>query len=94
MTELEALEAKLTADDLATLDALADAIVVRRLATPALFFLESMRPLGYVGSQMMVFFRPLVTLVWASPQRWDLVQRVLEVRGSMELLARRLEARM
>ena len=84
----------MTDDDLAMLDELADAIVRRRLGTPALFFVESMRPLGYVGSQMMVFLRPMVALVWADPRRWDQVQRVLEVRGSMELLAQRLEARM
>jgi hypothetical protein len=94
VTELDPLEAALAPDDLAMLDELADAIVARRLGTPALFFLESMRPLGYVGSQMMVFFRPIVSLVWSSPGRWDQVQRVLEVRGSMELLARRLEGRM
>jgi hypothetical protein len=94
VTDLDALEARLTADELAMLDELADGIVVRRLGTPALFFLESMRPLGYVGSQMMVFLRPMVALVWSNPRRWDQVQRVLEVRGSTELLARRLEARM
>ncbi len=87
-------EPELPAADLAMLDELADAIVRRHLATPALFFLESMRPLGFVGSQMMVFLRPVVALIWPSPERWDQVQRVLEVRGSMELLARRLEERM
>jgi hypothetical protein len=85
---------ELQEQDVVLLDELADAIVRRHLATPALFFLESMRPLGFVASQMMVFLRPLVSLVWPSPARWDQVQRVLEVRGSMELLARRLEARM
>ena len=85
---------ELPAEDLAMLDELADAIVRRHLATPALFFLESMRPLGFVGSQMMVFLRPVVALVWPAPRRWDQLQRVLEVRGSMELLARRLEERM
>jgi hypothetical protein len=84
----------LAPDDLAMLDELADAIVRRHLATPALFFLESMRPLGFVGSQMMVFLRPVIALIWPAPERWDRVQRVLEVRGSMELLARRLEDRM
>ena len=84
----------MTDEDLAMLDELADAIVRRRLGTPALFFVESMRPLGYVGSQMMVFLRPMVALVWADPRRWDQVQRVLEVRGSMELLAQRLEAKL
>ena len=84
----------LAADDLAMLDELADAIVARRLGTPALFFLESMRPLGFVGSQLMIVMRPIVAVVWPSPVRWDQLQRVLEVRGSTELLCQRLEARL
>ena len=92
--ELEALEARLSPDDLALLDELADAIVRRHLGTPALFFLESMRPLGFIGSQLMIVLRPLVLVAWPDPRRWDGVQRVLEVRGATELLCRRLEARM
>jgi hypothetical protein len=88
------LEARVSADDLAMLDELADAIVRRRLGTPALFFLESMRPLGFIGSQLMIVLRPLVAIAWSDPRRWDQVQRVLEVRGATELLCRRLEARM
>ena len=84
----------MTADDAAMLDELADAIVRRHLATPALFFLESMRPLSFVGSQMMIFLRPMISLVWTTPHRWDQLQRVLEERGAVEELARRLEARM
>ncbi len=85
---------KLADEDGAMLDELADAIVKRRLATAALFFLESMRPLSFIGSQMMVFFRPFVALVWANPLRWDHLQRVLEHRDGVEALALRLEARM
>jgi hypothetical protein len=53
-----------------------------------------MRPLSFVGSQMMVFLRPMISLIWTDPIRWDQLQRVLEQRGSVEELARRLEARM
>jgi hypothetical protein len=81
-------------DDLAMLDELADAIVRRRLGTPALFFLESMRPLSFVGSQLMLVLRPMIAIVWPDPRRWDALQRVLEVRGATELLCQRLEARM
>lgn len=92
--ELDALEARVSADDLAMLDELAEAIVRRQLGTPALFFLESRRPLGFIGSQLMVVLRPLVAIAWPDPRRWDQVQRVLEVRGATALLCRRLEARM
>ena len=49
---------------------------------------------SFVGGQMIVFFRPFVSLVWANPRRWDQVQRVLEDREAVEALAVRLEARM
>lgn len=91
---LAALEARLLPADLAMLDELADAIARRGLGTPALFFLESMHPLGFVGSQLMIVMRPVIALAWPEPRRWDQVQRVLEVRGATELLCRRLEARM
>lgn len=92
--ELAAAEAKLSPDDLAILDELAGAIARRGLGTPALFFLESMRPLGFVGSQLMLVLRPVVAIAWPDPRRWDAVQRVLEVRGATELLCRRIEARL
>lgn len=84
----------MTPADEGMLDELADAIVRRHLATPALFFLESMRPLSFVGSQMMLFLRPMISVIWTDPKRWDQLQAVLEQRGSVEELARRLEARM
>ncbi len=91
--ELATLEASLSDDDRALLDQLAEGIVRRRLTPAALFFLESMKPMGFVGSQMMVFLRPIISVVWSDPVRWDQLQRILERRGSIELLLRRLEAR-
>lgn len=88
-----ALEASLSDEDRAFLDKLADGIVRRRLGAAALFFLESMKPMGFLGSQMMVFLRPLVQIVWSNPATYDRVTRLLERRGSIELLLRRLEAR-
>jgi hypothetical protein len=88
-----ALEAALDDDERTLLDQLADGIARRRLTPAALFFLESMKPMGYLGSQLMVFLRPIVGIVWHDPSRWDRVQHLLERRGSIELLLRRLEAR-
>ena len=83
----------MTADDEKLLDDIADGLVARRLATPALFVLESMRPLTFVGSQLMIVMRPMIVLV-AGGRRWDQIQKLLEERESVEQLARRLEARM
>jgi hypothetical protein len=86
-------DAAAATEDDAMLDELADAIAQRRLTAAAIFLLESMQPLGFLGSQVLLGLRPLVTLVWPAPTRWDQVQRVLEKRGSIEALVRRLEAR-
>jgi hypothetical protein len=87
------IEAALSDDDRAFLDKLADGLARRRLTTPALFFLESMKPLGFLGSQAMIVFRPMVSIVLKSPDAYDRLTRILERRGSIELLVRRLEAR-
>ncbi len=86
-------EADLTDDERTLLDELADGIARRRLTPAAMFFLESVKPLGFVGSQMMVFLRPMISVIWSNPSRWDQLQAILEKRGSIELLLRRLEAR-
>lgn len=90
---IDALEAALDDDDRALLDKLADGIARRRLTTAALFFLESIKPLGFLGSQVMRFLQPIVQIVWTSPDTYDRLARILERRGSVELLCRRLEAR-
>lgn len=91
--DADAAEAALSPEDRALLDELADAIARRRLTAAAIFFLESSQPLNFVGSQLMLLLRPLVSIVWPQPVRWDQLQRVLERRGTLELLLRRLEAR-
>lgn len=83
----------LDVEDEKFLDDLADGIAARRLTPAAVFFLESVKPLGWLGSQVLLFFRPIVSVVWPDPARWDRLQRVLEHRGSIEQLLRRLEAR-
>lgn len=91
--DADRLEGALTDEDRALLDSLADGLARRRLTPAALFFLESMKPMGFVASYMMIFLRPMVALVWSDPARWDRVAALLERRGSIELLLRRLEAR-
>ena len=91
--EVDALEASLSDDNRAFLDELADGIAGRRLTPALLFLLESMKPLNFVASQAMVVLRPIVQIIWSDPVRFDRVQRLLEQRGGIELLLRRLEAR-
>jgi len=92
-SQADALEARLLEDDVALLEELADGIARRKLTTAAIFFLESMKPMNFVGATAMVFLRPIVTLVWNNPQKYDRIAKLLEDRGAMEILVRRLAAR-
>ena len=91
MEDLERLEAELEAGDRELLDTLAQGITKRRLSAAAIFFLESMKPLGWIGSQVMYFFQPIMRLVFSESSRYDRAARLLERRGTVELLLRRIE---
>ena len=64
------------------LDKLAEKVVRLRMTVPAIMFLESVRPMNYVGSQVMVFFAPLVRGFFGLPE-WDEIRLVLEHRESI-----------
>lgn len=89
----DALEAELSDEDRALLDKLAEGIARRRLTPAALFFLESVKPLGFLGSQVMFFLQPIIQIIWQNPATYERLAKLLERRGSIELLLRRLEAR-
>ena len=79
-------------DDRALMEVVCAEIVRRHMATPAMLFLESTRPLNYIGSQTMTFFEPVVRTVLRNPDKWEQFARILEHRGSIEYLCRRIEA--
>jgi hypothetical protein len=72
-------------------DRLCREVVRRRLTTPALLYLEVSRPLHYIGSQAMHFFRPIVAALFDT-RGYELFTRFLERRGSVDYLVRRLES--
>ncbi len=69
---------------------IARAVVSRNLTAPAIFFLESMKPLSFIGSQVMVFFDPLVRAVF-DLKGYNDVRLMLERRENVELLLRAIE---
>lgn len=64
----------------------------RKLTVPASLFLESVQPLNYIGSQMMVFFRPFLTFFF-TPTEYDLLQGILEKRDGIKRIIEELEKR-
>ena len=93
LAALATLEDSLTDEERDMLDRFADAVVRRRLTAAAIFFLESVKPLGFVTSQTLIVLRPLVQAVWTKPETYDRITNILARRGSIELVLRRIERR-
>jgi hypothetical protein len=65
-------------------------VVDLRLTPVAIILLESSKPLSFVGSQLMVFFQPIITAVF--PLRsYDEVAALFEERENVEALIRQIE---
>ena len=76
-------------DDLALLDRFARLLAERGLATPAIFLVESMAPLGFLGSQLVHALAPIMGMV-APPDDIERLARLLERREAPALFADRL----
>ena len=69
---------------------IAQKIVDMRLTPVAVVMLESSKPLSFVGSQLMVFFQPIVTSLFPFRQ-YDEVAALLEERANVEALIQKIE---
>jgi hypothetical protein len=74
----------------AVVDRLCRQLVARGLTTPALLFLESVRPLNYISSQTLHFFTPVLSTIADAKACQDLAE-FLEHRGAVDYLCRRIE---
>lgn len=77
--------ADFTDEERALVERLSRLVVRRRLAAPALMALESVRPLSFIGSQVLAFFGPLLNVAF-SKSEIDLLVRLLERRHSLDLV--------
>ncbi|MCX7835835.1 MAG: hypothetical protein N2450_07180 [bacterium] len=71
-----------TPEDLALLEKLADKIVKRRMSVPAIMFFESVKPMNFVGAQVMIFLQPFVTAFFTLPE-YDRLRELLERRETL-----------
>ena len=78
-----------TPEDEALLDRLAAEVARRGLQAPALLFLESVKPLNFVGSQALVFLQPLAGAVFSAAE-WKRAAAVLERREALPRLLERI----
>lgn len=72
------------------IEKIAKKVVDMRLTVPAIVFLESMKPLSFIGSQAMVFFEPFFKSIF-SFKEYDEIASMLEERENVERLLCEIE---
>ena len=88
---LESPHGPLTDADRKLLDRLAEKVVARRMALPALLFLGSIRPLNSISSQAMVFLRPFLSGL-LNPANYDRMTEIMDRREGIGALMDAIEA--
>jgi len=83
-------EGELSPEDHELLDRVARKVVERRMTAPVILALQSVLPLGYLGSQVMVALKPFAELV-IPVEQYDQFTRILERREGLKLLIERIE---
>ena len=78
------------AEQRALLDRIAEAIAARELTAPAVLFLESMKPLSFLGGQFMAFLSPFIHMV-VDASDYDRIAEAIERRENVEFLIQRIE---
>jgi len=80
----------LSEDENRVLDKLAQKTVERGMSVPAIIFLESIKPLNFIMSQMLVFFEPIVQTIF-NFRDYDHYRSALEKRETPEILLLKIE---
>ena len=69
---------------------LAEQIDKHGMSTPAIFFLEMVKYVSFLGSQLMVFFGPIITVFVEGHQYYEIAE-LLEDRDNVEFLLTEIE---
>lgn len=72
------------------MEKISKAIVQRQLTVPAIIFLESIKPLSFLGNQMLIFANPVISLVVQSGNYYKFI-RMIENRENIEKLTIMIE---
>ena len=80
----------LTEHEAEVLGKVAAKVVEWKMTVPAIIFLESIKPLNYIGAQAMVFFEPFVQTLF-NFKDYDTFRELMERRESVERLLLKIE---
>lgn len=79
-----------TMTDAAIITAVADKVVRRGLSVPAIFFLETMKPLNFIGAQLLVFFGPFLDTIFPGEKYYRFTD-LMEKRENVDILLNEIE---
>ncbi|MCX6829346.1 MAG: hypothetical protein NT002_08725 [candidate division Zixibacteria bacterium] len=88
--EKEENKEPIPAEEDAILERVALKVVQWRMAVPAILFLESVKPLNYIGAQTMVFFEPIVQSIF-NFKDYEIFRATMERRENVENLLQKIE---
>ena len=77
-------------EDEVLVNKVAEKIVRMRMTVPAIFFLESSKPLAFLGGQLLIFLEPFVQTLFNFRQ-YQRFAFLMEDRSNWERLIRRVE---
>ncbi len=69
---------------------IANKVVEWKMTAPAIIFLESVKPLNYIGAQALVFFEPFVQTLFNIAE-YDTFREMMERRENVERLLQKIE---
>lgn len=72
------------------LDRYAKKLVQWKMGTIAILFLDSMKPLSFIGSQLLHVFNPVLT-IFPQFKNMDKIATLLEERENLEFFIERIE---
>ncbi len=65
-------------------------IAERRMAAPAIMAIESLRPLNFIGSQVMYFLAPFAEVIF-KPKEYEELAALIEKEEYINLLLKRID---
>ncbi len=77
-------------EDQELINKVAGKIVRMRMTIPAIFFLESSKPLAFLGSQLLIFFEPFIQTLF-NIRQYQRFAILMEHHENWERLIRRME---
>jgi hypothetical protein len=77
-------------EDQELIDKVAGKVVRMRMTVPAIFFLESSKPLAFLGSQLLIFFEPFIQTLF-NIRQYQRFALLMEHHENWERLIRKME---